>query len=98
MAVENVQRAVGVALFEHRQAAFPRQELPLHIDAQALEHDHRGFIVQPAHRAVVVIHVRRPRFGDDAQFLAVSGQAQASKKSRSQQLQKGGHGLRLRCS
>jgi hypothetical protein len=55
--------------------------LPFDLDPQALEHDGRGFVVQPEVLAVLFVHVRRPWLGDNAQLLAPSGKAQASKTS-----------------
>ncbi|MNE36561.1 hypothetical protein D3C80_1303740 [compost metagenome] len=96
IAVEDVQRTVGQPLVEHLQAAFPGQELPLHFDAQALEDNRRGFVIQSAGLAVFFVDVRCPGLGDDAQFFRPGGKAQASKKYSCQQLGNDGHRLRLR--
>jgi hypothetical protein len=95
-AVKDVQRTVGLPGFKHRQAALPRQELPFDFDAQTLEHNGRGFVVEAELLAAVFIHVRRPRLGDNTQLLAPSGEAQASKYQHGEQLCDQRHGWRLR--
>ncbi|MCY1428341.1 hypothetical protein D9M71_442220 [compost metagenome] len=94
--LEDVQYAIGQALLDHGQAALPGQELPFHLDPQALEHLGGHLVVDAFGLTVLKVHIGRPGFGDDTQLLAVGKGTQASEKQGGQQAGEIGHGWRLR--
>ncbi|MNV74653.1 hypothetical protein D3C71_1678920 [compost metagenome] len=77
---EDVQDAVGLALFQCQQAASPRQQLPFDLDAQALQDGVRGFVIEAAQCAVVVMDIGRPGFADNAQRLSLGRETQAGEQ------------------
>ncbi|MNH08710.1 hypothetical protein D3C79_681350 [compost metagenome] len=74
---EDVHDPVGLALFDHGQASLPRHEFPLQLDTQAPEHLSGDFVIYALGLAVVLVHIRRPVIGNQAQAFGLRHGAQA---------------------
>ncbi|MNI93525.1 hypothetical protein D3C73_1514930 [compost metagenome] len=82
--IENIQDAIGQALIDHGQTAFPGQELPLHFDTQALEYFDCDVVVDAFGLPILQVHIGCPGLGDDAQLLTVGKSTQASEQHSGQ--------------